>query len=232
MRNEPTRVQPMQVRERASLSEPQQSEQKTAEWTETINKRKWFDMDRLLRNVAIVGALLVVAAAVRNAGSADVQSVFSSLQTNMAVDWNESLGKLTFVSNLLPESLRTVWSEQPAAEVYAPMTGEIVHAWNITEPYLELSSIVTDVHAAQNGEVMSISHGLDEELIVRLRHENGMETLYGNLAECQVEEGAYIYAGDLLGTVMTGKNLCFEVRQDGRAIDPTSIMTELEALWN
>ena len=232
MHNEPTRVQPMQIRERTTLPAPTAPEKKTAEWSETITKRKWFDMDRLLRNVAIVGALWLVVAAVRNAGDAGVQSVFSSLQTNMAVDWDESLGKLTFVNNLLPESLRTVWSEEPVATVYAPVTGEIVHAWNAAEPYLELSSVVTDVHAAQNGEVMSISHGLDEELIVRLRHDNGLETLYGNLSECQVEEGAYVYAGDLLGTVLSGKNLCFEVRQDGRAVDPTSMMTELDTLWN
>ncbi|MDD3410734.1 MAG: M23 family metallopeptidase, partial [Eubacteriales bacterium] len=148
------------------------------------------------------------------------RSVFAAVQESVNMEWDESLGKLTFVSNLLPESLQAVWSDQSAAEVFAPITGTLVHAWSAQEPYIELGGELTDVRAAADGELMSVAHGMDEELIVRLRHDNGSETLYGNLSECWLEEGAAVYAGDLLGRVIEGKPLCFELRQNGRSVRP------------
>ncbi len=101
--------------------------------------------------------------------------------------------------------------------------GELTHAWSRNEPYIELTGAVADVRAVADGEVMSLAHGPDEEKILRLRHDDGMESLYGNLQSCWVEEGAYVYAGDLIGQTRAGLPLCFELRRDGRSVDPTLI---------
>ena len=97
----------------------------------------------------------------------------------------------------------------------------------VQEPYLELSCNTTDVRAAADGEIMSIAHGMDEERIVRIRHEGGLETLYGNLASCAHEVGDRVYAGDAFATVLEGAPLAFELRRDGRSIDPTGLMLPL-----
>ncbi len=188
---------------------------------------RFLAVDRLLRNIAVVGALLLVVVAVRNTGTTPTQSVFAALQSNVNVEWDESLGKLSFVSNLIPSSVQAVWNEQDTASVLAPSSGEVVHAWSEAEPYLELKSGVADVRAAANGEIMSIAHGLDEELIVRLRHDDNTETLYGNLAACYMDVGDYVFAGDIIATVLNGKPLAFELRKDGRSIDPKGKLKSL-----
>ena len=101
-----------------------------------------------------------------------------------------------------------------------PRNGVVVHAWTREEPYIELKGTVTDVRAAANGEVMSVAHGLEEEVILRIRHEGNTETLYGNLAACYVDVGDYVFEGDIVATVLEGKPLAFELRKDGRSIDP------------
>lgn len=176
--------------------------------------------DKLLRNVAVTGALLLTILAVRNAGLPQSQSVFSALQDGMNMEWDESLGKLSFVTNLLPDSIQAVWNESEAITVLAPANGQIVHAWSQEEPYLELKGVVSDVRAVANGEIMSIAHGLDDELIVRLRHDDRTESVYGNLVACYMDVGAYVYEGDLIARVLDGKPLAFELRRDGRSIDP------------
>lgn len=189
-----------------------------------IEGRQLLIFDKLVRNIAVMGALLLVVVAAKNAWGDDAQSVFAGVKSAVSMDWDESLGKLSFVSNLLPKSVQAVWSEQTSISISAPVTGEVTHAWSEQEPYTELESVTSEVHAVQNGEVMSIAHGLDEELILRVRHDDGTESLYGNLATCFVDEGAYVFQGDVIAQKQKGKPLAFELRQDGRSIDPSAMM--------
>ncbi|NLV58032.1 MAG: M23 family metallopeptidase [Clostridiales bacterium] len=189
---------------------------------------RWIRLDNLLRNVAVVGAIVLVVIAVRNTEGTPTQSVFAALQSSMNMEWDESLGKLSFVSNLLPGSVQGVWNEAENIQVLAPSNGELVHAWSPEEPYIELQGIVRDVRAAANGEIMSIAHGLDEEVIVRIRHDDSTETLYGNLAACHMDVGDYVFAGDIIGTVLDGSPLAFELRKDGRSIDPKGKLHSLD----
>lgn len=184
-------------------------------------------LDKLLRNVAVVGAMLLVIVAIRNIDSPQSQSVFAALQSSTNMEWDESLGKLSFVSNLLPSSVQAVWGEQESISVLAPVSGEIVHAWSQAEPYLEMLSAVEDVRAVANGEIMAVAHGLDEEFIVRLRHDDSTESIYGNLAVCHMDVGDYVFQGDIIATVLQGKPLAFELRKDGRSIDPKGKLQSL-----
>ena len=80
---------------------------------------------------------------------------------------------------------------------------------------------LSDVRAAADGEVMSIAHGLDEERIVRIRHDDASEAIYGNLASCLAQVGDRVYAGDVFASILEGEPLAFELRVDGRSVDPT-----------
>ena len=179
----------------------------------------FLQLDRLVRNLAVVGGLVLVLIAVRNSTLPQAQSVFGMLQDSAGMQWDESVGKLTFVNSILPKGIREVWNESPALNVFAPVNGEIVHAWSQSEPYLLLEGTISDVRASADGEVMSVAHGMDEELILRLRHQDGTESIYGNLKNCWVEIGASVSAGDIIGTLLDEKPLAFEVRVDGRSVD-------------
>ena len=185
---------------------------------------RFLRLDRLLRDTAVVGALLLVIVAVRNTSLPQAQSVFSALKTSAGIQWDESVGKLSFVSEFLPAEIRAVWNEQPSITVFKPVSGTISHAWSAGEPYITISGNAPDIRAAADGEVMSIAHGVDEERILRIRHEDGSETLYGNLAACNVNAGDIVSAGDVIATLMDHYPLAFELRVDGRSVDPSERM--------
>ena len=68
---------------------------------------------------------------------------------------------------------------------------------------------------------MSLAHGPGEERILRIRHENGVETLYGNLKECFVEAGSMVESGQVIATLLPDTPLAFELRINGRSVDPS-----------
>jgi murein DD-endopeptidase MepM/ murein hydrolase activator NlpD len=60
---------------------------------------------------------------------------------------------------------------------------------------------------------------------VVIRHENGLETVYGHLSKQLVKEDQYVEAGDVIGLGgntgrSTGSHLHFETRFLGQAINP------------
>lgn len=227
--NRQTQVRSIKIRSRAARLE--ESKRSSAELTEVPRRKEplrcFFQFEDLGRHLAVAGSLFLVIVAVKNSTMPEAQSVFSAIQTSVGMEWDESVGKLSFVNSFLPESIRAVWNESDLLQVASPIQGEVVHAWSAAEPYLMIASDFTDVRAAADGEVMSIAHGLNEERIIRIRHDDGFETLYGNLQTCYAEEGERVYAGDVMGQLIRGKPLSFELRLDGRAVDPTSRMLDL-----
>lgn len=223
--NQQTRVKQIQVR--SENGKHIQLEKSTAEWIDMSPKPKStfiFQADKLIRNLAVAGGLLLVVVAVKNAGIPETQSVFSALQASVNADWDESVGKLSFVSALLPEGLQEVWNAQDNVAVYAPMVGQTVKTWTAQEPYIEVAGSVTDVRAVADGEIMSVAHGMDEERIVRIRHDDGTESVYGNLLACYREVGDRVLTGDIFARVPEDEPLAFELRKNGRSIDPEGLL--------
>jgi len=232
--DEQTRVNRIRIRsgqERLRIETTHEEKQTSATLIELPSRptglRSFFQPDQLVRNLATVGCLALVVLALHSIRNDETQTVFSALRSEMDMKWDENVGRLSFVSDLLPAEIRAVWSEVPAVQVMAPITGETLHAWSEQEPYLELQGAVSDVRAAAAGEVMSIAHGLEEERIVRIRHADDSETLYGNLETCFVEVGDWVETGEIFAALIPGEPLAFELRVDGRSIDPQNQMVAL-----
>lgn len=65
--------------------------------------------------------------------------------------------------------------------------------------------------------------------IVIINHGNGIETYYAHCSKLDVEEGAKVIAGDVIGKVgstgnSTGPHLHFEIRKDGKYINPENYL--------
>jgi hypothetical protein len=225
-------VKPMHVVHRKPMNgpgivspkKPEQEKENDIKW---VKPRKKEFAERLTRNVAVAAALLLCAVAVRNAALPESKDVFTAIQDSVTMNLDESLGKLTFVSSLLPESALVFWNNNETVQVSAPVHGDIVHVFNEEEPYIALLGVSNDVRVAADGEVMNIAHGDGEERVIRIRHENGLETLYGNLMECYVAEGDQVYEGDIIGETAENQPVFFEVRLSGRSIDPVPMMREV-----
>ena len=205
--NRQTQVKNMKVRREGTLLS-EEAPRTGAELTELPQKDGWgkrlLRADKLVRNLAVVGAMLLTVIAVKNAGSPDA--------------------KLSFVGGILPDGIQAVWSERETVTVFEPMAGDTVHAWSQSEPYMAFMSAVRDVRAVADGEVMSVAHGLEEERILRVRHDDDTESIYGNLLTCYAQEGDRVYAGDVIATTIEGKPLVFELRRDGRSINPEGLL--------
>lgn len=87
------------------------------------------------------------------------------------------------------------------------------------------------IRAAFNGKVRVVKdqgrrRGYGKYIIIR--HENGLETVYGHLSKQLVYEEQYVEAGDVIGLGgntgrSTGSHLHFETRLLGQALDPAQM---------
>lgn len=180
--------------------------------------------EKLARNFAFAGILTLSVVAVRNAELPTGKTVLTAVREMIDANWDGSLGKISFVSNLLPESMAVFFETDLHTELTAPCFGEAVHAWSEEEPYLGYGAGNGKVYAVSAGQVMSVAHGLEEERVVRVRHEDGLESLYYNLASVNVREGDEVSAQTCIGTALAGKQALLEVRRAGRPIDPAPFL--------
>lgn len=87
--------------------------------------------------------------------------------------------------------------------------------------------IGTPVVAVYDGEVVFASWFQGYGKLLIINHPGNVYTLYGYLSDFDVEEGDWLTEGDVLGFVgetgsLAGPRLYFEVRTDGKPVDPES----------
>jgi len=99
-------------------------------------------------------------------------------------------------------------------------------------PGLDIAVPVGTPIRASGGGVVGES-GEDNEYgrLVRIDHPDGFQTLYGHASRILVAVGDSVAAGQVIGLSgstgrSTGPHLHFEVRRDGRSIDPRSLVRE------
>ncbi len=92
----------------------------------------------------------------------------------------------------------------------------------------------TDVLAVYDGTVKKIENSLLKGYVITIDHGNGLETVYGSLADGDaVAEGQKVKKGDVIGQVSVtnrqeyrdGAHLHFEVTEDGKVIDPIKYLS-------
>ncbi|KXZ39042.1 Murein DD-endopeptidase MepM and murein hydrolase activator NlpD, contain LysM domain [Alkalithermobacter thermoalcaliphilus JW-YL-7 = DSM 7308] len=91
----------------------------------------------------------------------------------------------------------------------------------------------TPVRAMKDGEVVQITRNSKHGVTVKIKHSEQLYTLYGNLStEVLVEEGDFVKAGDVIGSVgntsivesKEGPHLHLEAIKDGKYINPLSLI--------
>lgn len=177
---------------------------------------------KLNRNLAFLMLLMVCLASIYNHQLPDGQTVLTAIQSTVDDDWDESLGKITFVDNILPETLAVFFADDQTPALSLPCNGSLSHLWETHAPYISFIPASPDIWAVADGEVMSLSSGAGEDLTLRIRHEQGLETVYYHLSHVAVQEGDEVSAGDTIGQVASGHNLVLDVRKNGLSVNPTA----------
>lgn len=89
----------------------------------------------------------------------------------------------------------------------------------------------TPVRASGGGTVAAAGYDPDYGLFVLLRHPAGHETMYGHASRLLADEGDQVQAGQVIGLSgnsgrSTAPHLHFEIRRDGKSIDPLDLVRE------
>jgi murein DD-endopeptidase MepM/ murein hydrolase activator NlpD len=80
----------------------------------------------------------------------------------------------------------------------------------------------TSVKAAAAGEVAAITRNTDNVPIIVVRHDDGLLTVYANVADLSVAKGDAVTRGQTIAKVRPGNPafVHFEVRQGFESVDP------------
>ena len=180
--------------------------------------------DRLLRNSAIACALLLGILALGNLRQPWAEKATEGIRhaLSMRINLDDSIGELTFVRQIMPESALVFLNVSGSGELTRPCDGAVSHPWSALQPWVMFEAGNRPVYAAEAGTVTAVSplSGGGQGLLVD--HGQGRETLYANLSEVRVASGDSVARGQQLGACEAG--LYFELRQDGESADPTEKM--------
>lgn len=195
--------------------------------TEMTTREKYFSWTpkqkhtdkRLLRNTAFFAAVslcLSVGVWLSIKQPQQAQAVMSHLTAGF--EYDETLGRLQLVNNMLPESAMVFLNTTPADISFSmPVQSQISHSWTQQEPWLEYASI-GDVSACQAGEIITIVENHAGTNTVRILHDEGYESIYSGLHTVHVKENDRVMPGQIIGT--SAGNAAFELRKDGISVLP------------
>ena len=192
------------------------------EWTKKTPHRRRLKWDKRLlrRSVPLAAAFLCIGAAAVTTAlfGDDVQAVMSHVTAGF--EYDETLGRLQFVSNILPESAMvflTGGDEVQTCAAILPTETTLLHAWSQDEPWMEYEGD-GEISSCMAGEVMNTVKNRQNEYTVRILHQDGYESVYSGLSNVCVQEGQSVASGTAIGT-MAGV-AAFELRKDGLSVMP------------
>lgn len=181
--------------------------------------------DRMLRNSALACALLLAILAMGNINQPWAIRTSETVQRalTMHIDLDESIGRLSFVRNLIPESALVFLNVSGETEFAVPVAGEITHPYSDLQPWLLFACPTSGaVSAIADGTVTAVSELSGDTIGILIDHGNGRESVYAYLSDADVAPGDTVSRGQTLGS--TAGQLYFELRENEIAVDPTEKM--------
>ena len=146
------------------------------------------------------------------------KAVMSHLSTGF--EYDETLGRLQLVSNILPESAMVFLNTEDSLSFESPVNADIVHVWSRHEPWIEYTHS-GDVSSCGSGEVITVVKNHTGTHTVRILHTNGYESIYSGLKMVYANEHDTVQSGQIIGT--SSETTAFELRKEGVSILPTFV---------
>ena len=184
-------------------------------------RAKLSHQDRLMRSSAVACALLLGILALGNIHQPWAEKASESIERalTMHIDLDESIGSLTFVRQIMPESALVFLNLSGESELTRPVSGTISHSWSNVQPWVMFDcDDGTPVFAAKAGVVTAVSPLSGGKTGLLIDHGEGLESVYANLTAVSVAAGESVKRGQALGETVDG--LYYEYRDAGQSIDP------------
>ena len=185
--------------------------------------------ERLVRNAALSCALFLSVMAVRNIDQPWSRQATEGIRQamTMSVDWDETLGELSFVRALVPDTALVFLNLGSGARLSRPVQGDVTHEYTEQQPWMEYRCEgVQPVCAVMAGTVTAVGQGASGDYSVLVNDGEGNEAVYGYLASVCVEEGGKLEAGQQIGTTAdeNPSRLYFEWKEGGTPVNPAARM--------
>jgi len=203
-----------------SIPHPKQHSQRTRKAPDKLSFS-----DRLLRNSAVACAILLGILAIGNINRPWARSASETVERalTMHIDLDESIGGLSFVRKLLPESALVFLNLSGQHEFARPVEGEVTHTFTDAQPWLLFTCPDgSEIHAVADGTVTAVSELSSGTVGLLIDHGRGRESVYAYLSDASVEPGKAVLRGEVIGT--SGENVYFELREGETAVDPSEQM--------
>lgn len=167
----------------------------------------------------VCAAIVVVVLVVRALDVPRSAEVFAGINDAITTDsdLDKAIGKLKFVGDFFGGSKTTFNPETQG--LVPPIKDLAVETGGAPQMMLSIPipDEITPVLAAADGQIFYAGSSNEYGSLVRIRHEEGYETLYGGI-HYEVQAGHTVLAGERIG-YMKGGTLKFIVYRDGKAID-------------
>lgn len=168
------------------------------------------------RKMKAVDTLVLKSIAVRE----NVQNTASQLYE----DWNN---KIAHRATELPDTFKINLKHFCMPTTSRVVTSNFGARWGRAHKGLDIKVYIGDtIRAAFTGKVRMVAYeGKGYGKYIVIRHNNGLETIYGHLSKQLVSENQEVRAGDVIGLGgntgrSTGSHLHFETRLCGVALNP------------
>lgn len=189
------------------------------------NRKRSSFQERLLRNSCLACAVLLGVLALSNVERPWAQKASNSIEKalTMKIDLDQSIGQMSFVQRIMPESALVFFNLAPESELLAPVKGTLIHAYSAAQPYLMFEcSSQEAVKVCADGIVSALSQLSDGSWGALIDHGSGRECVISGMSEKSIETGQTLRRGDEIGTCSA--RLYFEMREGGKPIDPTEML--------
>lgn len=178
--------------------------------------------DRLLRNSFLACAVLLGILALGNVQQPWATKASDGIRQalTMKVDLDESLGRLSFVQKLMPESALVFFNLNGESEFALPVQGELSHGYDAMQGWLMFACADgSSVCAPADGMISAVSPLSDGSFGVLIDHGGGLESVIAGMKEVRLQAGDEVPRGGEIGS--STQELFYELRENGAAIDPS-----------
>lgn len=182
--------------------------------------------ERLLRNASVACAILLAVLTVKNIDLPWARAAISGVESalTMHIDLDESLGRLSFVRAIMPESVLVFLDISNGAELGMPVEGTVEKEYSAERPWLEFTCPEgSSALAVKSGTVAAVTQLSGGGWGVVIDHGSGFTTACAYLTEATVKVGDKVERGDAIGVAGAGW-VFFEARSMDESINPTEML--------
>ena len=108
----------------------------------------------------------------------------------MRINLDDTLGELTFVRKLMPESALVFLNVSGSATLTPPVSGSVVHPYSALQPWLMFGTKNAPVCAPGAGTVSAVSELSGGQYGLLIDHGQGLESVCAGLSAVSVQSGA------------------------------------------